>query len=423
MTVFNECIGEVKVLQRQDRKEEALELLKRVASIVKPVMKKRSWHVPVVREFLPTTPNLLGVNVNRGKEIRIRLRPHGDENRFLEFDDLVGTMLHELTHIVHGPHNAAFYKFLDELYTEYESHVDNGWTGEGFSSAGSRVGTGVSHNLPDHLAKKRALDEAEKRRKLSVLMGGMAGGKRLGGNGPAGIGRLEKDLGPAAMAAMAAERRQKDAIWCGSAAAGEGVERSGGEGSVAGGSISSNDLDPHVPHIPSRPVSSSSKSTSAAVTANPVKIQSSSSTKAQSEKRKDVVPGHDLTGVRTPKKNVTITVDLTSPESSPKRPRFIITSASIPSSSSENSIPVASIPETTFWTCPSCTLTNRPLALQCDCCLSQRPPDPENLSSTHPAGHVRAVVPSHNLWNCPACTLVNEATIQICSACNFLRDS
>jgi hypothetical protein len=40
-----------------------------------------------------------GLNVNRGQEIRIRLRPADREGDFLPMEDLVGTMLHELTHI------------------------------------------------------------------------------------------------------------------------------------------------------------------------------------------------------------------------------------------------------------------------------------------------------------------------------------
>lgn len=46
-----------------------------------------------------------GMNVNRGKKILIRLRPANDEGSFYDIEEmLIGTMLHELTHNVHGPH-------------------------------------------------------------------------------------------------------------------------------------------------------------------------------------------------------------------------------------------------------------------------------------------------------------------------------
>lgn len=70
-------------------------MLKRIGTLVRPIMKARGWTVKTLREFYPTNPSLLGVNVNKGLEIRIRLRPASNKNSFLEFNDLIGTMLHE----------------------------------------------------------------------------------------------------------------------------------------------------------------------------------------------------------------------------------------------------------------------------------------------------------------------------------------
>ena len=39
---------------------------------VEPIMKKRGWIVHHYMEFLPAEANLLGINVNRGQEIKIR---------------------------------------------------------------------------------------------------------------------------------------------------------------------------------------------------------------------------------------------------------------------------------------------------------------------------------------------------------------
>jgi hypothetical protein len=62
-----------------------------------------------------------GLNIGGGgggtHEIRICLRRHGREREFFAFEHVLGTMLHEITHNHHGPHDAAFYKLLDQ-YTE-----------------------------------------------------------------------------------------------------------------------------------------------------------------------------------------------------------------------------------------------------------------------------------------------------------------
>jgi len=77
---------------------EAERLLKAIVAQVGPIMRKRQWRVEVLKEFFPTNPNLLGLNVNQGGEVCIRLRPSNDENSFLPYESLLGTMLHELCH-------------------------------------------------------------------------------------------------------------------------------------------------------------------------------------------------------------------------------------------------------------------------------------------------------------------------------------
>ncbi|KAJ1330144.1 hypothetical protein BSLG_009674 [Batrachochytrium salamandrivorans] len=89
---------QLRPLKRRDNVSVAQELLERIAAHVKPIIKSRHFRVGSLEEFYPTNPGLLGLNVNRGQVIRIRLRSAADDNRFLEFNDLIGTMLHELTH-------------------------------------------------------------------------------------------------------------------------------------------------------------------------------------------------------------------------------------------------------------------------------------------------------------------------------------
>ena len=40
--------------------DQALKLLQRTASLVKPIMRKHGWVLPVLSEFFPENPNLLG---------------------------------------------------------------------------------------------------------------------------------------------------------------------------------------------------------------------------------------------------------------------------------------------------------------------------------------------------------------------------
>ncbi|EJF67222.1 WLM-domain-containing protein [Dichomitus squalens LYAD-421 SS1] len=216
--------------------DQALDLLQRIASLVKPIMRKHAWVLPVLSEFFPEDPNLL--DINGGEKILVRLRlPHAPDT-FLPEDSVVGTMLHEvspspvsvppsaflgtkrplqhpltrirgtqLTHNVHGPHDAAFYKFLAGLEDEYDALRRSGWSGEGFHAAGRRVGANVSHNLPPHLARARAAQAAEKRRQLSVVLGSAG---RLGG------GPRRPNKSPRELAAEAAERRARDELTCAS---------------------------------------------------------------------------------------------------------------------------------------------------------------------------------------------------------------
>lgn len=47
-------------LKDRHRADDALKLLQRIASLVKPIMRKRGWVLPVLAEFFPDNPGLLG---------------------------------------------------------------------------------------------------------------------------------------------------------------------------------------------------------------------------------------------------------------------------------------------------------------------------------------------------------------------------
>ena len=101
--------------------ESAKKLLVTACEVVKPIMMKRSWRVVIVKEFIPRNDRLLGVNVNRGMEVRIRLREGKNSTRLFPFEDIVGTLLHELVHNKFGRHDKFFYDLLVEIKIECEN--------------------------------------------------------------------------------------------------------------------------------------------------------------------------------------------------------------------------------------------------------------------------------------------------------------
>ena len=88
-------------------------------------------------------------------------------------------------------------------------------------------------------------------------------------------------------------------------------------------------------------------------------------------------------------------------------------------------IPAEKLPGTknSPWTCPLCTFINRPMALQCDVCLGERPH--ENGASSSLSQPV-IIVDDDDLsaifcWSCPGCSLKNAPDVVMCLGCDYLR--
>ncbi|KAF9346386.1 hypothetical protein BGX26_002117 [Mortierella sp. AD094] len=237
-----DLISNITCLTSKKNPEEALRILKKVATMVRPIMKAHGWKTTTLAEFY--TKGLLGMNTNSGWKIQLCLRYHSDENRFLPWEEIIGTMLHELAHNIRGPHDEKFYKALNDLNNEYDKVIASGYTGEGFDSSGHRLGAknggfgpggmrlggSTGRETPTAAARAAAVLAAEKRRQVNEMML-PAGGRRLGAGGGGGSaadstskGFWEQWHSPGELAAMAAERRAKDRIWCGSATVADGQE-------------------------------------------------------------------------------------------------------------------------------------------------------------------------------------------------------
>jgi hypothetical protein len=115
------------------------------------------------------------LNINRTERILIRLRYHHDSRQFLSIEQVTDTLLHELSHIVFGPHNADFNNLWNELRDEHQSLVMKGYSGEGFLTQGQKLG---GKRMPLDEMRRQARIAAEKRKATTNTNGG---GHRLGG--------------------------------------------------------------------------------------------------------------------------------------------------------------------------------------------------------------------------------------------------
>jgi len=121
-----------------------------------------------------------------------------------------------MAHNIRGPHDAVFYKLLDELKEECQDLMDRGvsGTGAGFDakSMGRLGGRGPVpiHNPDPRKLREVAVQAAEDRARKHAVM---YSGPRTVGGGSSDF----RNLTPAQAAARAAERRVADEKWCASA--------------------------------------------------------------------------------------------------------------------------------------------------------------------------------------------------------------
>jgi hypothetical protein len=91
-------------------------------------------------------------------------------------EQVTDTLLHELSHIIFGPHNADFNNLWNELRDEHQSLLMKGYSGEGFLSQGKKLG---GKRLPLDEMRRQARVAAEKRKSTTNAN---TGGHRLGGS-------------------------------------------------------------------------------------------------------------------------------------------------------------------------------------------------------------------------------------------------
>lgn len=201
-------IQSVKALTKFANSNEASRLLQRLVCATQALLVRRKWSVQLLTEFLPKGAGLLGLNVNRGTKIMIRLREHNNNDTFLPWESLLGTLVHELVHIEISSHSFEFYSLVDKLCDEVQS--DGLRLPSAAPSAapfawenGRRLGGKAAPTLSS--ARELSADAAIKRSRADGV-----GGQRLGGE----VAEW-KTLSKQQLMARAAERRLQDSVGCG----------------------------------------------------------------------------------------------------------------------------------------------------------------------------------------------------------------
>lgn len=189
-------IRKIKVLSKFQNENEAYRILQQLANDVKPFLAKYNWFIGTLEEMDCKSKNVYGLNVNFGQKICIRLRESDNKLRFLPYESIAHTMLHEMAHCTHGNHSSAFYKLLDQLMEEFEllhnGNSYNNMTGihrvggrhnakrqELLSSIYTSSGTGNSGSS-SHPSSATFSNITKKRQGQSSIP--TSGGRRVGGD-------------------------------------------------------------------------------------------------------------------------------------------------------------------------------------------------------------------------------------------------
>ena len=301
----------------------------------------------------------IGLNVDWGKIIYIRLRPQRDPKSFLDMHTILDTMLHELVHNAHSEHDKDFYSLLDVLKAEGEMLSSKGYQGEGFFSQGKRLGKGHMWYRPSltvSAADRRRVKEAAERKARGEAVGGVpvggvnagADGRRLGG------ALVPEEIDPKRLAAVAAEQRARDKRSCGSKHGGMDMKRERDKADRQGQKTQANDIW-------------------SLIDLND--IQNYDLDDSVLPPSLGPVPGANGLRRTTPDRG-------------------------------------SGLPWQSDWTCKQCTVRNPPLYLSCNVCQAERDLQVVDLIDLTAGGG------GTDSWDCQACTFRNENVIaKVCIVC------
>ncbi|KAI2510819.1 WLM domain [Fragilaria crotonensis] len=164
-----------------------------------------------------TNKNILGYNQSRGDgrhTIHLRLRDAKNHAILMSYEQVAGTMAHELAHCVHGPHSASFYKLMDEIQEQHAVLLTRGIVADtgGFpmnSDQAYVLGHGGRGDVGPNREHTAAAAAEARRQASSRWM--PQGPQKLGGDAT-----FSEWCTPSEAAATAAVSRQRmlDEVWC-----------------------------------------------------------------------------------------------------------------------------------------------------------------------------------------------------------------
>jgi hypothetical protein len=361
-------IGTFVHLKKKPEPERAIKTLQRVAAHVMPILQKRNWHVRTLAEFYPEQKNLLGTNLNRGQKISLRLRQPFDDRSHLEFEDVMGTMLHELAHIVRGPHDEQFYGVLDTLNLEYDALLS--------SSAGKFLELGEGRTL----GGKSAAPTAQEIRNAAIRRSRGTGqqGQKLGGTTSTLQTAKEK-------AAEAAQRRLFDAKWCGHGRAEDPIL------------VDEEEEIPNDEVMITEAVTDSKPVKRLAAEVIVIESDDESPVTNQDKKRKTDADEDDYTRMKQ-RGLLKDSLQEHLAKLAANKPKEHVSRETMPA--------VVAIPGR--WICGVCTLANKLGEAYCDACGTERPTAANRVGE---------------YWICEACSLPNEKSMWMCSRMRLIHYS
>jgi len=364
----------------------ALAMIQRVCTEFEPIVQRRGYNVKSVSEMCccfdgldftesgqrskgrkkrVMSPNVWGYNQttsfgrrgNKSHTIHLRLRHPGSHDRLLLYEDVAGTMAHELAHCEIGPHNDAFNKLMEEIL---EEHMTLQVTGTIGSSKGGVINRGNNNN-------NSGGGNYQSFPGKGVALGSGAGSKtdpkhpgyKLGGDN-----NFSKWISPGEAACIAAEARRR-----------QQQLRLRGQHCCQPCTITIPDDDDAEPiieyHTTSVDVDENGdkkrSATTVGVNRNLPTSRRNRDNKNGEKKKKyktDTSNSSSAESTQTKKeKSKGDVIDLTDDDAVGVAAKS--TTASVPSAS-------ASASEVTEWACQRCTFLNTPMALACSMCSAQK---------------------------------------------------
>jgi DNA-dependent metalloprotease WSS1 len=370
-----------------------------------------------------------GINQNQGQKICLRLRYPGDKNQFLPLEQVVDTMLHELSHNVHGPHDAAFHALWDQLRKEYEGLVSKGYTGEGFLSEGHRLG---GRAVPRDEARRIARTAAEKRRTLYA-----GSGQKLGGRPVAAGTDIRKVI------VDAIERRNTVLKGCGSGNKDEKEINDLADAATKSGFKTKAEEDEaneraiaqalwelvqedekkeygnsYIPPTSLNPTGNGGGNVGPQQT---IKKEASSSSSAPARTKAPPIRQHP----DRPVSRLVSEQAAKKPKTMPKKSDSYAAPTPAPKPAAVAALdPPTPEPYLEGWTCPACTLHNPINFLACDACTLERPPEITKQIAEADLKKVTTRKPTglQETWTCSRCSTIMGHAWWTCSTCGKMKD-